>query len=78
MRYGDYLNHSPIGDAQNWVRHAIWERKDVAFGACLGVAQASREMGSARRVLVFVDALYPQYAALGLQVILRSRLKPIV
>ena len=79
MRDGDYLiNHFPIGDAQNWVRHAIWERKDVAFGACLGVALASREMGSARRVLVFVDALYPQHAALELQVILRSGLKPIV
>lgn len=79
MQDGDFLiNHFPIGDAQNWVRHAIWERKDVAFGACLGVAMASREMGSARRVLVFVDAQYPKHASMELEAILHSGLAPIV
>lgn len=79
MRDGDFLiNHFSIGIAQNWVHHAIWERKDVAFAACLGVAIASKEMGTAQRILVFLDAHYSKHASQELATILHLGLTPIV
>ena len=79
MRDGDFLiNHFSISDAQNRVHHAIWERKDVAFAACLGVAMASKETTTARRILVFLDAQYCKHASHELMTILELGLTPIV
>ena len=77
MRDGDLLiNHFSIENAQNWVHHAIWERKDVAFGACLGACIAGRETGSSHRVLVFVDTPCFRYTSDELAVLLRLDMNP--
>ena len=77
MRDGDLLiNHFSIENAQNWVHHAIWERKDVAFGACLGACIAGREMGLSHRVLVFVDTPCFRSTSDELAVLLRLDMNP--
>lgn len=78
MRDGDTLiNHLSLPDIENWVRHTIWERRDVAYGACLGTCTGSH-LQSSGRVLVFVDEEYHQRAFLELAPILTLGLRPIV
>lgn len=79
MRDGDLLiNHFPIEDAQNWVHHPIWERKDVSIGACLGASLAAGELRMTGRVIVFIDMQSFQHASRELATILRLGLTPIV
>lgn len=78
MQDGDILiNHLPLPDIENWVHHTIWERRDVAYGACLGTCTASH-LQSSGRVLVFADEEYHQRAFLELAPILTLGLRPIV
>lgn len=79
MRDGDLLiNHFPIEDAQNYVHHPIWERKDVSFGACLGACCSANELGSTSRVIVLIDVASFQHASRELATILSLGLCAIV
>lgn len=79
MRDGDLLiNHFPTEDAQNYVHHPIWERKDVSFGACLGACCSASELGSTSRVIVLIDTASFQHASRELATILSLGLCPIV
>lgn len=79
MRDGDLLiSHFPSGNVQNWVHHAIWERKDIALGACQGACIAGEQMGLNHRVLVFVDTPCFRHTSDQLAVLLRMELNPIM